>query len=129
MAPPRKVLQKVLAELGISSNRTFHDARRTAVTVAAHAPGVGVLAASRMANHADTRITEARYVVTADASVRLAVEAIAERLPLHLALASLPPEGLQPSPPITALSASAPADEVLPVRLPPQEQSDDSTET
>lgn len=85
MAPPRKAFQRVLAELGIS-DRTFHDARRSAITVAAHAPGVGVLAASRMANHATTRITETRYVVTADASVRLAVSAIAQRMPLHLGL-------------------------------------------
>jgi integrase len=94
MAPPRKAFQRVLADLGIS-DRTFHDARRVAISVAAHAPGVGVLAASRMANHATTRITETRYVVTADASVRLAVSAIAQRLPLHLGLRA--PLSLMPS--------------------------------
>lgn len=85
MAPPRKAFQAVLSQLGIR-NRTFHDARRTAITLAAHAPGVGLLAASRMANHASTRITETRYVVTSDARVRLAVDAVSRSLPLHLGM-------------------------------------------
>ena len=85
MTPPRKAFQRVLAAAGIT-NRTFHDARRTAITIAVQSPGVTLTDASRMANHANSRITEARYVVVGDSRIRNAVNEIGKRLPLHLAL-------------------------------------------
>lgn len=85
MWPPRKSFQKVLAELGING-KTFHDARRTAISKAVESPGVSVLVASKMANHASTAITEARYIVVADERVRHAVEQVSTGLNLHRAL-------------------------------------------
>jgi integrase len=85
MTPPRKAFQRVLAAAGIT-NRTFHDARRTAITLAVQSPGVTLTDASRMANHANSRITEARYVVVGDSRIRNAVNEIGKRLPLHLGL-------------------------------------------
>lgn len=92
MTPPRKAFQKVLAAAGIT-NRTFHDARRTAITMAVQSPGVSLTDASRMANHANSRITEARYVVVGDARIRNAVNEIGKRLPLHLGLRDFPSAG------------------------------------
>lgn len=89
MAPPRKAFQKVLAAAGIA-DRTFHCARRTAISSAVQAPGVSLLDASRMANHADTRITEKRYVVTGDARIRHAVNEVGKRLQLQMGLSALP---------------------------------------
>jgi len=97
MSPPRKVFQQVLADLGIR-NRTWHDARRTAISKVVQMPGLSVLDASRLANHASVRLTETRYVVVGQDRLRLAVEGLAQALPLGLAIApSTPVLRLQPS--------------------------------
>lgn len=85
MPPPRKQFKAVLAVLGIE-DRTFHDARRTAITEAALNPEIGVLGASRMANHASTRITEDRYVSKRMASARKAVDAIGHLVEVDMVL-------------------------------------------
>ena len=94
MSPPRKVFQQVLADLGIR-NRTWHDARRTAISKVVQMPGLSVLDASRLANHASVRLTETRYVVVGQDRLRLAVEGLSRALPLGLAIA--PIHRLQPS--------------------------------
>lgn len=94
MSPPRKVFQQVLADLGIR-NRTWHDARRTAISKVVQMPGLSVLDASRLANHASVRLTETRYVVVGQDRLRLAVEGLSRALPLGLAIA--PVLRLQPT--------------------------------
>lgn len=96
MSPPRKAFQKVLANLGIR-NKTFHDARRTAISTVVGMPGMSLLDASRLANHASTRITETRYVVLGSKRLRLAVDGLDRSLPLQLGLKS--PPALRPSVP------------------------------
>ncbi len=88
MSPPRKAFQKVLAGLGIR-NRTFHDARRTAISAVVQLPGMSVLDASRLANHASVRLTETRYVVVGQERLRMAVEGLSQALPLGLAIKPL----------------------------------------
>lgn len=96
MSPPRKAFQKVLANLDIR-NKTFHDARRTAISTVVSLPGLSLLDASRLANHASTRITETRYVVLGSNRLRLAVDGLDRSLPLQLGLKS--PPTLRPSVP------------------------------
>lgn len=96
MSPPRKAFQKVLASLGIR-NKTFHDARRTAISTIVGLPGLSLLDASRLANHASTRITETRYVVLGNNRLRMAVDGLDRSLPLQLGLKS--PPTLRPSVP------------------------------
>lgn len=93
MSPPRKAFRQLLQRAGIS-NRTFHDCRRTAITAAVHAPGVTLMDASRLANHASVRITEQRYVVTEDARLRNAVTAIGKGLALERGLRPLVPSSI-----------------------------------
>lgn len=90
MSPPRKAFQKVLADLGIR-NRTLHDARRTAISTVVQLPGMSVLDASRLANHASVRLTETRYVVVGHDRLRMAVEGLSQALPLGLAVKPIPP--------------------------------------
>lgn len=89
MSPPRKALNQLLQQLGIP-HRTFHDMRRTGISTAVQLPGVTLLDASRLANHAGTRITEERYVVLPQDRIRQVATAVGDRLNLQLAL--------QPSP-------------------------------
>jgi integrase len=74
MSPPRKAFKKVLDAAGIK-NRTFHDARRTAASIAVNQPGISVFDISRALNHSSIRVTEARYLVTGDARIRQALTA------------------------------------------------------
>lgn len=85
ISPPNKALRELLTSLGIE-NRNFHDARRTAITTAVQAPGVSLLAASKLANHSSVAVTEQRYVVFGQDHVRAAAQAIGRQLPLRLAL-------------------------------------------
>lgn len=89
MSPPRKVFQQVLAELGIC-NRTFHDARRTVISTVVQMPGMSVLDASRLANHASVKTTQKHYVVLSQRRLRQAVDGLGEHLPLQLGLLPVP---------------------------------------
>ena len=75
MSPPRKVLKRVFADVGIDPSACFHTLRKSTASLAASS-GVDVFSISRLLRHRSIRTTERHYLATNQESLHHAVNLV-----------------------------------------------------